>query len=611
MSDAEATLRPTIEKYFGTAAEETDEIVASLETRHLDGGEWLFHQGDAGDSLYFLVRGRLQVWVTPEGAAADAPPKLLGEVVPGDSVGEIGLLTGAPRTTGIRAIRDSQLICIDRAQFEALARRHPTLVMRLAGRVATVLRERTSRAASVALGFQTIAVVRLGKDGRIADFCAALMAALGSHGRTVWLSPADLDRHHAPVARVEADDAVPEALRQWLHEQENASRFLVYDCEAAATPWSIFALQQSDLVLFVADARTHPEPDADEVRLDAETGASNARRMLVLLQPDASTRIEGTAAWLTPRTIDFHLHVRDDQPDDLARVARVISGTALGLVLAAGAARGIAHLGVYKAMCELGIRPDWIGGTSIGAVMGACIAKGWSPDEVISIPRDAFAKVNPFGDYTLPLIALLRGRRFEQLVQKHLPGRIEDMPIPFFAVSCNLDSGALNLHESGSLADALRASASMPGIMPPAVVNQQLAIDGAVLNNLPVDIMQSKPVGRIIAVDLASQKSYLVPYASMPSPWAVLRGRLFPFVRKYRVPSLMTLLLKATEVGTLARVRELGTRADLLLNPPVREFGMMDLKSFEQIVDAGYQYTRVALAEWKKKQRAEGQGVER
>jgi predicted acylesterase/phospholipase RssA/CRP-like cAMP-binding protein len=605
MSDADAMLRATIEKYFGTAAEEIDEVLESLATRHLDGGEWLFRQGDAGDSLYFLIRGRLQVWVTPEGAATDAGPTLLGEVVPGDSVGEISLLTGAPRTTGIRAIRDSQLIRVDRAQFEALARRHPTLVLQLAGRIASVLRERTSRAAAVARSFKTIAMVRLGTGGRVNEFCAAFTAALESHGRTLALSSTNLDRYGAPVSRLETADAVPEALRQWVHDQENASRFLVYDCEAAATPWSIFAMQQCDLVVFVADARTNPEPDTNELRLDAATSASNARRMLVLLQPESSTPIEGTDAWLGPRKIDFHLHVRADQPDELARVARVISGTALGLVLAAGAARGIAHLGVYKAMCEAGMRPDWIGGTSIGAIMGASIAKGWSVDEVISVPRDAFAKVNPFADYTIPLIALLRGRRFERLIKEHLPGRIEDLPIPFFAVSCNLDSGALNLHETGSLPDALRASASMPGIMPPAVVNQQLAIDGAVLNNMPVDIMQSKPVGRVIAVDLASQKSYLVPFTSMPSPWAVLRGRLFPFFRKYRVPSLMTLLLKATEVGTLAHVRELGRRADLLLNPPVREFGMTDVKSFDRIVDAGYQYARVALAEWQKKQGVE------
>jgi NTE family protein len=330
--------------------------------------------------------------------------------------------------------------------------------------------------------------------------------------------------------------------------------------------------------------------------------------MLVLLQPGSSVPIKGTAAWLAPRKIDMHLHVRADREDELARVARIVSGNGIGLVLSAGAARGIAHLGVFKALWELGIHPDWVGGTSIGAICGAVVASGVPPE--ISLPKTGapFAAGKSFSDYTIPLISLLRGRRLERLLHRYMPGRIEDLPTPFFAVSCNLDHGTVNLHESGELPDALRASAAMPGVMPPAVVGQQLAIDGSVINNMPVDIMATKPVGKIIAVDLSSQKSYLVQFRSMPSPWAVLRGRIFPFFKRYRVPTLMTLLLKATEVGTLARVRELGGKADLLLTPPVREFGMMDLKSYDRIVDVSYRYAKDAIANWLA---AQGDGAER
>ena len=344
-------------------------------------------------------------------------------------------------------------------------------------------------------------------------------------------------------------------------------------------------------------------PAAGEAALVADTRATNARRMLVLLQPSSDIPIAGTAAWLGPRRLNFHLHVRADEPDDVERVARTLSGTAIGLVLAGGAARGFAHLGLHKAMREVGIAIDWIGGTSIGAIMGAAIATGWTPEHAIDIGRAGFTHRNPFGDYTIPLISLVRGRRMERALAKHLPGKIEDMPLPFFAVSCNLDSGVINLHESGPVRHALRASAALPGVMPPAVIAGQLAIDGAVLNNMPVDIMQTKPVGRIIAVDLASQKTYHVPYESMPSPWAVLRGRLLPFLHQYRVPSLTTLMLKATELGTMARVRELGKRADLLLQPPVRQFGMMNIKDYDKIVDAGYRYGMDVLPDWKESQR--------
>jgi len=346
----------------------------------------------------------------------------------------------------------------------------------------------------------------------------------------------------------------------------------------------------------------------DEATLDAQIDAARARRILVLLHPSSSGAITGTEAWLRGRRVDLHLHVRADQEDEVARVARIVGGDAVGLVLASGAARGFAHLGVYKAMREADIRPDWVGGTSVGAIMGALIAEGLEPDTCIAKTRAAFATANPFGDFTVPLISLLRGRRLERLLREFVPERIEDLPIPFYAVSCNLESGEPNLHEAGPLPEALRASASMAGVMPPAVFGSQLTVDGSVVNSLPVDIMRTKPVGRVIAVDLAPQKSYTVPFTSMPSPWAVLRGRLLPFVRKVRVPTLMTLLLKATELGTLARVRELGRRADLLLQPPVREFGLMDIKAFDRIVDAGYRYAKAELAKWKVSQAAEGRG---
>ena len=123
-------------------------------------------------------------------------------------------------------------------------------------------------------------------------------------------------------------------------------------------------------------------------------------------------------------------------------------------------------------------------------------------------------------------------------------------------------------------------------------------IDGAVLNSMPVDIMLQKPVGNIIAVDLSSHKSYEVDYQSIPSPWAILAGRLLPFVRKYRVPSLATTILKATEIGTQNQVRESGKHADLLLQPPVRKFGLAEVKSFEKVVDAGYRYAKSELENW-------------
>ena len=306
----------------------------------------------------------------------------------------------------------------------------------------------------------------------------------------------------------------------------------------------------------------------------------------------------GTARWLRDRQPDYHFHVREDKPDDIERVARIISGNAVGLVLSGGAARGFAHLGVYKALLELGITIDWVGGASIGSIFGAPIALDWTYDQAYRTARHSFVKVKPFSDYTLPLVGLIRGGRMERELKEHQDFQIEDLPIPFFCVSSLLDNGELQIHEHGWLVNALRASASLPGVLPPTVVNKRLTIDGAVLNCMPVDIMKQKPVGKIIAVDLSPNKTYEVEYEAVPSPWAILAGRYLPFFRKYRVPSLTTTILKATEIGTLGQVQQSGQLADLLLRPPVRQFGLTDMKAFDKIVDTGYEYAKVELKKW-------------
>ncbi|MCP4045249.1 MAG: hypothetical protein GY732_04580 [Gammaproteobacteria bacterium] len=186
----------------------------------------------------------------------------------------------------------------------------------------------------------------------------------------------------------------------------------------------------------------------------------------------------------------------------------------------------------------------------------------------------------------------------KRLLHQYLDYQIEDLALSYFCISTNLGRGIKNIHEEGSLVNAIRASAAMPGVLPPAVVNGELAVDGAVLNNLPVDIMRQKPVGQIIAIDFATPVPSKVDYEETPSPWAILRGRWLPFSRRYRIPGLSSIILKSTEAGTQEQVRRNGAMADLLIDPQVRRFGMTDVKSFEAIVQAGYDRARELLKNW-------------
>ena len=593
MNTTDQKVRSIIESYFDQ--ELSPQLLEQLETRVLRGGEWLFRQGEEGDALYFLVRGRLQAWIEPEDTSGQ--PRLLGEIVPGESVGEVGLISGDPRTAGIQAIRDSLLIRIDRRSFASLAERHPALVLKLAGNVVKWYRLSMSKTAPAARLLKNITLLPLSDSTKIKQFCDEFAQQLAAQATTVYVSPETLSAQGAPVAQLKQGEELPDRLKSWLWDLEDQYDFVLYRCHAGDSPWSLFAVRQSDIVLMVADADTDPEDVVWEPQILSIQGTMVGRRALFLLQRDRHA-IRNTARWLEGRHLNFHLHIQSGLASDVQRAVRVIAGKATGLVLGGGAARGLAALGVYQALVEAGIEIDWVGGTSIGSIMAAAVAMGWSPDMAIRNARQAFKVGKPFSDFTIPVLSLLGGKRMRRLLKMHMDHLIEDLPLPYYCVSTNLGRGTRNIHESGSLVHAIRASGAMPGVFPPVVIDQELAVDGSVLDNLPVDIMQQKPVSRIIAVDFTSPVPAKVDYVETPSPWAVLRGRWLPFSRRYRVPGLTTIMLKSTEAGTLEEVRRLGAMADLLIDPHVRQFGMMDVKSFDQIVQAGYQRACELLENW-------------
>jgi len=446
-----------------------------------------------------------------------------------------------------------------------------------------------------------------------------------------------LDEMGAPLDGRITDGELPADLREWLSDQEYDHPMVAFSCEREDSAWTRFALRQSDLVVLVAEAAGDPQPSALERELLAGEDAPAGTRALVLMH-GVGEAISGTARWLAPRELGFHLHFRAGAappgvagpvqehtasvdgpaplpatgaygPGDLNRIVRVLSGKATGLVLSAGAMRSLAQLGVYRALREAGINIDWVGGCSIGSIVAATIAMDWGPEEATSRARTAFLQGKPFSDLTIPITSLLSGARMKNLLTANFDLDIVDLPLPYFCVSSNLDRGQLNVHQRGRLVDAIRASAALPGMMPPQVVDNELAVDGAVLNSLPVDIMQERPVRTIIAVDVSSLSPRTVEYAETPSAWQILRSRWLPWTKQHGVPSLATVMLKAAEIGAKLQARRLASNADLVLRPPVQQYDLTDVRSFDRIVKAGHEYAVQEIGRWLKDKR-QGQVTE-
>jgi NTE family protein/lysophospholipid hydrolase len=390
----------------------------------------------------------------------------------------------------------------------------------------------------------------------------------------------------------------------WLDEQEALHRFTLYEAAASVSPWVERCLRQADLIVLVAQAGTDPRLSEMATVLLRGTDVSTApRRSLVLLHPSGHQQPVGTAEWLAVWQVPIHHHLRWDTPADFERLARFVAGRAIGLVLSGGGVRGTAHIGAIRALKEAGIPIDFVGGTSMGALIAAAYAYGWDEETMLHSSR---ALVRALFDYTVPLVSLSTGRRFANTF-KRLFGdtHIEDMWLPFFCVSANLTRADLMIHCSGLVWQAVRASGGLPGVLPPVVHNGDLLVDGAVLNNLPIDVMRRLcEGGTVIAVDVSPPVDLAEnsPYGDSLSGWRVLWSKLNPFATRLKLPNLVMLLQRTGELGSIhsrkTQIRQ--GSADLYIRPPVEHFDLIDAKPMVQIAEHGYRAAKEAIAAWQR-----------
>ncbi len=495
--------------------EARDLLAAGCSWRRLAGGDALFFEGEASDAVFLLVHGSLAAFQREP----DRGSRMVGQIMAGETVGELGVLVARPRSATVRALRDSELIVLPAAHLETLGDRFPQALLGLA-RLALRRSGETQRHDPPP---RTLALLPHSPGASVDAFADQLAAELGQFGSVKVLRAADAN-HDAG----------------YYHAVERASKFVLYVADGGDVAWRGQCRRQADALLFVV--RADEVPGADAVWPDGEDEALARRQFLVVqhvLKPvDGATR-----RWhaFCPRAAIHHL--RDAR--DVARIARLICGQSLALVLSGGGARGFAHIGVIKALREAGLEIDSVGGTSIGGIVAAGVAAEWSIEEMTELFRRAFYDTNPLSDYTLPLVSIVSGRKVSRLLRETYGEReIEDLPLPFFCVSANLTRGETHVHRTGLLWQALRASISIPGVLPPVFRGGEVFVDGGVVNNLPVDVMRSLHRGEVIASDIggdhalkASDDEYDLPPAWklwMQSRAGYKRPRIVEFVGDLR-----------------------------------------------------------------------------
>jgi NTE family protein/lysophospholipid hydrolase len=573
------------------------ELQTQLKWQQMENGDILFRQGDPGDAMYFVVNGRLRVVATqPNG-----DERIVGEIAPGEVVGENAFLTGDAHSATVYAIRETDVFMLTQSDFSHLLERYPQVMMQLARVI--IKRQRRSLRLSTAERTRafTITLIPAGRDVPMADFARELESCLEPFGSVLYLNATQLDRLYGKrvANRMTLDDPMSLVLASWMSDQETHYRTILYVADPTWSLWTQRCVCQADRILIVADASADPAPGP--VELAIQSRGATARTDLVLLHAAHVRRPTGTAAWLARRQAHSHYHIRLNDSEHAQRLARRLTGNAIGLVLSGGGARGFAHLGALRALEEFGIPVDRIGGTSMGSLIGAGFAMGRDYTQMFKLARQ-FSSPKQLFDYTLPFASLMASRKVTGVLTELFGDlRIEDLWQPYFCVSSNLSRAEPVVHQTGLLWKGVRASIAIPGFFTPILHEGDLLVDGGAMNNFPVDIMDELcGGGTVIGVNVSPPKDMAETYSfgSSISGWRLLWNRINPLSERVSVPSLGANLMRTLELNSVYKVKTEQTLADVIISPDVKSYSLMDYPAYEAISELGYQEARKQLGRW-------------
>ncbi|XP_040846297.1 patatin-like phospholipase domain-containing protein 6 isoform X3 [Ochotona curzoniae] len=568
----------------------------------VEAGRALYRQGDRSDCTYIVLNGRLRSVIQ----RGNGKKELVGEYGRGDLIGVVEALTRQPRATTVHAVRDTELAKLPEGTLGHIKRRYPQVVTRLIHLLSQKIlgnlqqlqgpfpgsglgvpphSELTNPASNLA----TVAVLPVCAEVPMVAFTLELQHALQAIGPTLLLN-SDIIRARLGASAL---DSIQEfRLSGWLAQQEDAHRIVLYQTDASLTPWTVRCLRQADCILIVGLG--DQEPTLGQLEQMLENTAVRALKQLVLLHREEGPGPTRTVEWLNMRSwCSGHLHLRcprrlfsrrspaklhelyakvfsrrADRHSDFSRLARVLTGNTIALVLGGGGARGCSHIGVLKALEEAGVPVDLVGGTSIGSFIGALYAEERSASRTKQRARE-WAKgmtsvLEPVLDLTYPVTSMFTGSAFNRSIHRVFQDKqIEDLWLPYFNVTTDITASAMRVHKDA-------------------------------------DIARSMGAKTVIAIDVGSQdETDLSTYGDSLSGWWLLWKRLNPWADKVKVPDMAEIQSRLAYVSCVRQLEVVKSSCYCeYLRPPIDCFKTMDFGKFDQIYDVGYQYGKAVFGGW-------------
>lgn len=626
---------------------------SALEWIQLDGGETLFKQGTSANGIYIILSGRFRS-IKEDPFTKEIT--MMREYSKGESFGEVEVLTAAKRSSTFVAVRESEAARIPRTLFEILCLENPSIMIKVSRIVAHTVKEEApqsglnvptnSKGNGLQKNYKTITILPKTQGIPVTEFASKLIQSL----KNIGVSVIGLDQSSTLnyLGKYAFDKL--STLRQsgFFSDLEERYEIVVYIADTSVnSSWTSTCIQQGDCILLLADALSDPAVGEYE-RLLLKT-RTMAHTELVLLHPEKFVAPGLTAKWLKSRiwvhshhhiqlthknlavgTHNDHMTFADNirstvetftskymnmnhkkfytsslpHKNDFMRLARLLSGQAVGLVLGGGGARGFSHLGVLRALQENGIPIDIIGGTSIGAFIGGLYAKDYDLVPIYGRAKKFAGRIGSswrlLSDLTIPITSYTTGHEFNRGIWKSFgDSRIEDFWIPYFCNSTNITNSCMEIHTSGFAWRFIRASMSLAGLLPPMTHDGSMLLDGGYVDNLPVEEMKKRGVSIVFAVDVGSvdDRTPMKYGDSLSGLWNLV-NRWNPFSSYPNVPAMSEIQLRLCYVASVnALEKAKSTPGVIYLRPPIENYATLDFGKFDEIYNVGSVYGHMVLKE--------------
>ncbi len=514
--------------------DDLNSIAALLKQISFAKGQTIFRQGDIGSAMYLVKSGQVVVW-------DESAHQALAYLGPGSFVGEIALLLAEPRSASLKIAIDADLYVLEKDAFDRLLMERPEIAIYMTRELSQRLVNTSKRRF-------------LPQARRISALWGAdngeLTRTIASHVKNpIAVLPLSADALIAPM------EAIPNV--HILHGE-------TLSLENIAGQLSRHIDQFSHIILPLP---TEPSP--------------LVRKVLSL--SDTVISIGTPPAWLKENVGAEKLWETSAKPGALNRVARRLTGHTVGLALSSGGGKGLAHLGVIKVLLEENIPVDIIAGTSAGAFFGIHMALGRSAADIVAF-ADELQTYNRWTNWDInipPRSGLLKGAKAKELIARMVQHqRFEDLDIPFYCVAADIFTGEEIVFDSGPLADAIRASLSIPILADPWHANQRFFIDGAFVNPIPAELLRDKGADIVIASSVIQP---LIDNQPSPPP------------KRTKKPNFLQIISNIQSIVENQLVNSQLDAVDVMIHTGAQAEHALDFTAAQQLIHAGEAAARAQL----------------